>query len=341
MKAIVLHCAPGAQYHFGRIGADPDASLDSTSDFPHSDTLFSALVVTAAKAFPSQVKGLLTAFDSGQLRLSSGFYCLQQSDVFVWFLPKPVHFDLERLEGEDRKMVSRVQFLSAGVWKSGFGPKDWVKNCVFLQSKKLVALQNELDTLGIAVEDAGEIKVFDTATLPKVSVHKPTRENALFAQTNLQIADNRSLYPELRVNFYFLVDDQLPAELASVFQSVLSLLADEGFGGERSTGCGHIEQLSQHDFDLGLPDTGLCCAVSLVNPADDADLKLLQQYKITTRGGRRTLNDQQLSRVKMIAEGAVSKPGLKGRILDISAKQDKSYLRYGKALCLPMRTKPK
>lgn len=343
MKAVVLHCAPGAQFHFGRIAADPDASLDSTSDIPHSDTLFSSLVVVTDKAFPTQTRKLLAAFDSGQIRLSSGFYCLHRlsregshEEAFVWFLPKPVHHDLVRLEGLDRKMVSRVQFVSAGVWRAGWGPKEWCERAVFLQGQKFVALPDELAALGISPEKAQKVRLYGHATLPKVSVHKPTRENALFAQTNLQMGDNRYLDRDLRVHFYFLLENDLPADQAALLESALQLLADEGIGGERSTGCGRIEAITQQNFDLDLPPTDQLCTVSLVNPADADDLQRLTHYRITTRGGRRTLHDGKLRRVKMVAEGAVAAAGLTGRTVDISANQDKSYLRYGKALCLPL-----
>ena len=94
MNAVILKCKPFSAFHFGQVAVDADTSLNDTSEFLHSDTLFSAIINLAARVYPSEVNTLLALFGHNdvlpKVRLSSGFYCLQKGESFLYFLPKPL-----------------------------------------------------------------------------------------------------------------------------------------------------------------------------------------------------------------------------------------------------------
>ena len=77
MRAIILQCPRGARFHFGNIALDENTSLNDTAIHPHSDTLFSALINTAAKMDQSLTQQLVDDFAAGNVRISSGFFCLE------------------------------------------------------------------------------------------------------------------------------------------------------------------------------------------------------------------------------------------------------------------------
>lgn len=341
MQAVILKCRPGAQFHFGRIALDVDTSLDDTSVAPHSDTLFSSLVVSVSKAFPDEVERFVGFFQKGEARISSGFFCLELDGDFCYFLPKPAHYNL--LDSDDPKALRRTAFISSQAWLEGWRPKDWKEKAFMLQDRFVAPkglwegpLRGHAAKLGLKPEAQENrlalVNLYNLNAIPKVSVHKPDREDSLFYQATVQIADNREAHPRLMVHYYFLLNHQLQGEDAALLDVALNLLADEGIGGERLVGCGQLEGVEVRPFALQL-ESDYHCTVSLVNPTQD-DLPALRFYNMVTRSGRRTAKDGRLKRVKMAAEGALVQGPVEGRVVQVHGKAP--YLRYGKAFILPV-----
>lgn len=341
MQAIILKCRPGAQFHFGRIALDVDTSLDDTSVVPHSDTLFSALVVSASRAFPKEVERFVDFFRKGEARISSGAFCLELEGDFCFFLPKPTHYNL--LDSDDPKALRRTAFLASQAWEEGWLPEAWKEKAFILQDRFVAPkglweepLREYAAKLGrkpeAQVNRLSLVNFFSLNATPKVSVHKPDREDSLYYQAAVQIADNREIHPGLLVHYYFLLDHQLKGEDAALLRAVLSLMADEGIGGERLVGCGQLEEVKPQPFSLPL-QSDFHCTVSLVNPTPE-DLPAFRFYNVVTRSGRRTANDGKLKRVKMAAEGALLQGPVEGRIVHVHGTAP--YLRYGKAFTLPV-----
>jgi len=348
LESIILRCRPGAQFHFGRIALDVDTSLHDTSIFMRSDTLTSALAETASRVFSGDTfKKILDDFKSGRARFSSLFFCLEKNDGdILYFLPKPASLDTHNpgkdKDGNDkeRKTIYRVKFISKGVWEQGVLPKDWDEHCVTLKGGFLVT-KDELN--GIPEEAWEKIRLFDTVSLPKVAVHKTTRENSLYFQTNIQLANLQIIegLKNAKVHFYFLLESDND-EARNRAHILSQIMADEGIGGERSTGCGKLEGCDEPKTINLTPskiDLGRYGSTSLLSPASDDELQACLAYKVETRAGRRTAEHGYLKRLKMIEEGALLSQIIKGKTHDVSANGDERYLRFGSALCLPLHDK--
>lgn len=344
LESITLRCRPGAQFHFGKIALDENTSLDDTSLLMHSDSLSSAFVDTAFKVLNENVaQQVLSDFENGTVRVSSLLWRLDlPSGQSVYFLPKPISLGAIEMSEQaddkdktDRKDILKVQFISKGVWEAGIKPEQWSKQCVVLQ-KEFVMTREE--AAGLSDEMAQKLRLYHTVSLPKVAVHKLTRENSLYHQTNVQIA-NLAAYglKEAAGHFYFLLESSDTIARDRVC-NLAHIMADEGIGGERSVGCGRLAGCESAQAFALTPTARkeeLSCTASLVSPKDPTEFEHFSAWKIITRGGRPTAEDGPLKRMKMIAEGAMLTAAVKGFTHDISAKGDRRYLRFGTALCLP------
>ena len=345
MEAVILKCRPGAQFHFGEIAQDVNTSLSDTSNIIHSDTLFSALIFTLNLTQPEKINEIVECFRSGQIKISSGYYCLENDGDFSFFLPKPVHYNL--LKVENPKALKKVEFISKNVWEAGILANEWEDHCFIIQ-KKFVLSKGELsEELNSKLE---KLKFYNKHTLPKVAVHKPSQEDSLYNQTNIQIANNKSLAYSKNaitdseqvelirplIHFYFLLDFQetVPDSTRKLIKNLIQILEDTGIGGERNVGCGQIEKVEFKPFSMNIasPST-LECSLSMISPKA-SDLDLILWHNVKTRGGRGTAKDGTLKRVRLMSEGALMKPNVTGDIVSIHENQP--YLRYGKPFNLPV-----
>jgi CRISPR-associated protein Csm4 len=178
--------------------------------------------------------------------------------------------------------------------------------------------------------------LFQEIALPKVTVHKETKEGSFFYQTTIQLMP---LEHGTKVHLYFLLDTQdLSASESLTLDKILHLLPYEGIGGERTTGCGLFTGLEKQDFNLQVLKNQHFVSVSLTNPNSDAEFKTFQNYQIVTRGGRQIgkSDHQFLKKVNMIAEGAVVQHAIRGRIVSIAPTgMTTPYLRNGISMTLP------
>jgi len=331
MKAVVLKCRPNSEFHFGVPSVDQNSSLDTTSVIFHSDTLFSAIINTVAKVFPDDVELFINLFGYGnyspKIKVSSGFYCIELQGKMIYFLPKPIDYNLEITD--NHKLVKKVMFVSTEIWKQNIRPIDWEKKAVILQDKFVVSKEEW--------QNKRNYRVYHTNSVPKVHVHKPDKEDSIFYQTNLIIADGKQYVDNSSVHFYFLLEEELNEEDKKKLLTILNLLPIEGIGGERSSGCGKFENIEfRDDFPTDFVGNRRC-SVSLSIPQDISEFKQFQYYNLVTRGGRNIgFNNQYLKKVKMILEGAVIESNAQGSVVDISPQSQKDYLRYGRTFSLPI-----
>lgn len=330
MKAVILKTKPNAQFHLGKIALDIDTSLDATSEYIHSDTLFSAIINILAKIYPEKVADFIEHFEQSNLKISSGFYCMELGKATIYFLPKPIQTVLPKSSDKNpnHKALKKIQFVSLGVWKEGITPNKWESECFILQEKFVLSKKEVAEGI---VPNPEKIKIYKVHSLPKVAVHKATQEDSLFYQTNIQMASNTALSSEIKNHFYFLLDSKnLSEDDEKLLWTCLHLLAEEGIGGERSTGCGHFVGVEYKDFEnINFDTAHKYCSLSLTIPKDETELQNFEFYQVFTRGGRRT-EKGQLKRIKTIAEGAIQKNELVGNIVDISPENsDKVFLRNG------------
>lgn len=331
MNAIILKCKPYSSFHFGQVAVDADTSLNDTSAFLHSDTLFSALINLAARVYPDAIETILELFGHNtatpKVRLSSGFYCLQKGADEVYFLPRPLSSQFKTRT--NHKDLKEIQFISKGLWEQGINADDWfdAAKCCIVQ-KKFAMTKAEYAAFNLTEKS----EIYKTISMPKVALHKDTKKDSFYHQTNIQLGD----LGETQIHFYFLVErsSELTAEETQKINVLFNMLPHVGIGGERTTGCGLFEDVEERSFILNT-DINCQVTVSLTNPKDLTEFKTFTQYQIVQRGGRQTGADGTLKKVLMITEGSVAKSPVNGRIVDIALLTKNPYLRNGIGFTLP------
>lgn len=329
MKVIILKSKPGTRFHFGKaLGAFTEESHNTqkiTSDYLHSDTLWSALVSAWALSSPETVDDFIAQSISGAFKISSAFFCYtralqEDNNGYVYFLPKPATLNLFKFSKP--KLLKKVKFISKGIWESGLSPDEWFdsEKCTLLQNKTAVALKSEIEK---------SFNLFAIETAAKTSSRNITkREDTFYFQTDLFLLNN--------VQWYFFIENNLTENLQSDFKKGMNALVNFGIGGERSTGCGSITGYEELEIDfnfIGDYTTDEKVSVSLTLP-DKNELTKNALYHIIKRGGRFIENGKSLPMVQMISEGSVLNNDVKGRIVELYDQP--KVLRYGMSFLIPL-----
>lgn len=337
MKIKILKLKPNSRFHFGKSAVDSNAALADTDTYLHSDVLFGALVSNLAKVKSEQeVDAFIKAFDTGNIRISSGFYCIEQqkSNEYLFLFPKPANATLGISLDEYQKIkaIKKVQFVTEKVLRSV--PKQWdTQGYLALDRGDLEALHCNEDFQLLADKDKKRLQLFHKEIVPNVTIHKPNEEaNGPFSLQVLQIADLRAA--QTAIHFYFCYDMKDDKQKAN-FELAVNLLPCNGIGGERSSGCGKIEAV-QHLSEAKIPaifnqtDTQqVKMTLSKVIPASEKELQNFSAFSHTIRGGRKGENGH-LQHLRMINEGALFQNQVIGKNATIGEKQ----VRYGKCLWL-------
>lgn len=320
MKAVIFRTNPGSSFHFGDYVPFGETFLDHTTAYPHSDTLFSALVNIYNQVWPDETVKFIGHFRSGKIRLSSGMFCFRGKKKTLFFLPRPAMMKIEN--DIERKELKHVEWVSTGVWDKGM-----VKN----QSvgKRFACLSEEWSDL--TGGDPALFSAYQINPVPRVMIHSRTREDTLYQQTNVTLCGSA----DVDVCYYFLAEyDELDPEGKEKLETVISLLPDTGLGGQRTTGCGFFEGLDWAESPLpDVRDEAFYVNLGLLSP--DNELQNCLAYRVMTRGGRRT-EKNQLKKLLMIREGSVFCRKPTGRIADLSSEGNSSFLRYGMPLSWPV-----
>ncbi len=348
MEAIILKCPENGRFHFGFTAPDPEIALSKTSDCFHSDTLFSALVVLCAKTFPNKVNDFITCFKKGEIRISSGSFYLELSDKEepIYFLPKPALFDFYQDENINRKEIKGIQYISKKIWENGLTPVDWKKyGCIWVGNKFLV------HPYEFTRYYEGE-KIIDSITEPKIADRARKPVDNIFFQKDIQIKRATLAKGTItRIHLYFLLEyEKANDKVKRLFDLLLDILIDEGFGGGISSGNGKIESIKRATwewddkvFSEQNRSHKIMASASLISPSENDQLDDILAGNVITRGGRNTSKDGTLKRIKMFKEGTIfNKDTISGNIPEIHDKEVQEsniYLRYGKAFPIPVHEK--
>jgi CRISPR-associated protein Csm4 len=353
MKAAILKCKSGSQFHFGRYAPDSDTALNDTSEIMHSDTLFAALVNTYNDIF-NDTDDFVKCFEEGAIRVSSVFFCMEQQGKFVWFLPKPVSFDM--IKADDYKSFKHIRYISKKLWEHIDSPKE-LADLMNSKEKKIAVLhdsfamfKDEIELIAPDKEDAWKrLKLYYSVNLPKVQVREPKKEGNLYQLNVTEIADNSKRAAGLNTHYYFLYEfsDAIEEDFKERFKQVLKVLAHTGIGAERST-IGQLEEIIPEEKSWETPngDSESHCTLSLLSPGEK-DLPLLQFYRTMIRGGRaigkkQENNQMHLQSLQMIREGAVVSREVKGKIHLINPQNSErmslpKFKRCGTVVSLPLK----
>lgn len=316
MNAMLLYPKDYAQFRLG------EGSLDESGEMLHSDTLFSALANIYALAF-DKADYFIGLAENDKIRFSSGLFGLEfvAEQKRVFFVPKPeLKYETDE---EYRKKAKKIQFVSLGALKaiseirSGDSAKINFNDFSFIGSKFL-ATKDEMMNYDFENE-----KFISVLTAPKVFVRKEVKEDAFYHESNLQFIPIQNDEGKTLAFgfFYVLLEHQLNETEFQEFQAAVRILADEGIGGSRSTGCGHIEQVKFEEITLNATGNSHL-GLSLVSPKDDAEFKAAKQYDLVIRGGGSmgAFGDykKHRKRARFIREGAIFDSEIKGRLVDVS-----------------------
>lgn len=323
IKTVVLELTPNSRFHFGKASIDVNTALADTDEYLHSDVLFSALVNNLAQAKDKEfVDQFVGCFKSGKIKISSGFYCIKDGDSYEYLLPKPVTATNSIKDYSKIKTVKKIQFISTALWD--VNPNDWLKDD-YLKTKQAV-FSNKTSFADIT-------NIYTKEIVPNLVKHKPNEEaEGPFSIAVIQIP---KLTDKLSIHFYFLyeINDDLSEDMKSAFQYAVDMIAFNGLGGERSSGCGSVESIKwdANECPLNYSLTGFTTNLGLLIPDKDEFDNCLS-YKLITRGGRKAKNVDQLKRVRMISEGAILQTEEKelGKTVALSIE----HQRYGQPICI-------
>ena len=198
MRELELYkIVPRAPFHFGERGI----GQEETAEFPHSDTLFAALVsawrlMYRPGEFERLVAGCTTFEETPPFRLSSAFPYAGD----VCFLPRPI-IPLEGAGG-DRKQGKRVTYVS---WRqaedlvnsdvpSHVQPGDTLMSGrLWLHPQDKAAVRKAFGT-----DDLAQVRLWSSAeseTMARVTVDRVNNASALYYQGMVHFAPGCGFYP--------------------------------------------------------------------------------------------------------------------------------------------------
>jgi CRISPR type III-A-associated RAMP protein Csm4 len=335
MLAVILKCKPGSRFHLGQSSMRQNETLTDTAEIIHSDVLFGAFIHTVAQHISKDLEKWKDYFKSGKLIFSSAYYCLEYEQKKVYLLPKPISLNTIDITANKtlqnaQKKLKKVKFISKGVWEKQLLPQDWLAKdrLCFLPENRVVVLKEELNIQATA------FKLSEKSDIQKVKIRSAEEKGSLYTQTDLVIMGNE----DVRIYWYFLVDMQeLSESEQKEVKKLIEIMAIQGIGGERSTGCGQIESVEYDDrFALPIfPDSHQYVSLSLSIPTVEEQNELLA-YQIIQRGGMYYGSEKkQIKIVNMLTEGAVLSNTILGRIADLS-DENKKHWRGGTSFCVPI-----
>ncbi|NTV08172.1 MAG: type III-A CRISPR-associated RAMP protein Csm4 [Chlorobium limicola] len=339
MQAILLIPGNGSQFHLGETG------LDDSSDLLHSDTLFSALANVYECAL-SGARTFIELVEKGKLSFSSGLYVILNTDSKeppLLFLPKPT---VTYSNVVDRKRYKNIKYFSLGVWaefRNSFNAEKVESGLNFtakpLVGNEFMCLDGELGSDPKAFQHCS-FRGFTTS--PKVKVHTTLHEDRLYHETTVQFNSFVGSGQEYEGAYCVLFRHDLTDEQYREFIAALRIMADEGVGGQRSSGKGQFREVREVTIDI--PEGGEVAAylgLSIVSPADDSELNALERYELCVRGGGslgwRGDQEKHRKQARFVREGAVMSRNISGRVVDLSPDAETgSIKRNGRNFAIPI-----
>ncbi|NTU52815.1 MAG: type III-A CRISPR-associated RAMP protein Csm4 [Chlorobiaceae bacterium] len=339
MQALLLIPGDGGQFHFGETG------LDDSSDLLHSDTLFSALANIYEYAL-SGAKTFIDLAESGRLMFSSGLYALlKQGELSLLFVPKPV---VAYSKTDDRKRYKSLKYFSLKVLEQFSLHFNAEKLESELDFAAFPSIGNEFlylaDELGGTQDEFTSRSFRRLTTSPKVKVHTTLEDNdRLYHETTVQFHSFSVAGVEYEGAYCVLYEaDGLSPSERQEFLAAVRIMADEGVGGQRSSGKGQFRQV--REVTVSLPcqtDASKYLGLSVLSPADAGEFDALNRYELFVRGGGsigwRGESEKHRKQARFIREGCVMSHNISGRVVDLSPEtKTGSIKRNGRNFAIPI-----
>ena len=294
--------------------------LEGSDTFIHSDTLFSALCNACLLMYGAcELSDMLEMFnaDSPPFLLSSAFPCWNGE----YYFPVPLN------QQSGAKKIKRIEFVASGGLArllNGDSLQTIINTTTVIPSLK----SNAEDAFPWVLENTPRVG------LSRFSNH-PGENYFHFGQV---------FYRE-NAGLFFMIDIKNP-EYEKKIISTIRLMADEGIGGDRTCGKGHMYQPVFSQLDVpDIPNADGVYMVSLYFPEESALQSINNSYYtlIERKGYIYSPAGKSMRRksVRLFSEGSVF-PGAtnhKGMLVNVKPDAFISHdvFRYGIAFGLPCR----
>lgn len=288
---------------FDKVHAGSGQWLEQIDSIIHSDTLFNAICWCYRLLYGNEMlEEFLDMFNySRPLYISSAFPFIDNTTFF----PRPMNTNLQTLSNidkKDSKSIKGIRFVSKDIFE------------------KLIRLE--------MVE--GEIHGQFLANKKVDGINEYVEYRNMLDRRNKYSTIYRTMY--IRSDYWFAY--KVSNEYRDAIRASIRLLADEGIGGERSTGSGLFKvEFTNMDIE-SIDESKHIVTLSLLNPNRDEAMEIVNdeyaRYMVIRRGGGYI--DKSNSRrgsLYMIAEGSFL-PRVDGRLVDIGI--DRKAYEYG--ICL-------
>jgi len=344
---------PKAHFHLG----EKETVLEKTSDYIHSDTLFSAICNAYRLLYgEEELRGVLKLFKDHEppFLISSAF--AYAGEILTFPLPLSINWDnyaddevieglnAERKEKVDKfgilKRLKRVKFVSEKIFwnmteeesrvKDYINDKNIIQGILF-DDEELKRLRKRFD-----VKENKGIKIFGKKEVPRVAIDRKTNSSHIYHFGEVSFAKDCGLY--------FLVDSRLK-EYEKRVEATIRVLGDEGIGGDRTYGKG-LFNAEFDEIELNMESKNHFVTLSLFYPQEEELSRLKDRYyELITRGGWIYSTDAKNLRrrtVRMFSEGSVfsaeSNSGLYGGLANVKPNDfaEHEVYRYGYAFAVPL-----
>lgn len=315
MEISICKLSPKSPIHLGK----KEGVLESTELILHSDTIFSAFCNVYRLIYGNdKLDDLITKFLNKPLFLiSSGFPF--KEDILLFPIPKNIIFK--------EKWKKRIKFIPKEIFENICKGED-INN--YLKRENLC--QDKVVILGEEKESFENIWYLEN--IPRVSIDSITSSSQIYHFGQVIYSTKSGIFFLIK---YF--DKKIKKE----FETTMRVLADEGIGGDRSSGKGLFEIPRFLKIDLNVPESSdFFVNLSLYYPIKeevfdikDAYYELMERKGWVYSFGGRSMRRES---VRMFNEGSVFKENKNiGKMVDItpSAFKEHNIYRYGYTFKIP------
>jgi len=288
--------------------------LESTEDYIHSDTLFSAFCNSYLLFYgEKKLNELLEKFKTGQppFLISSSFY----------WIGNELYFPIPLNQFPAEKEFKKVKFI------------DMTNFEKIREGKKIEELMKSEDIEKLNKDLSSAIQ---RNIIPRVRINRLNKKTEYFHFSEITFSQNSGLF--------FLVEFK-ESSFQKEFDAVLNLLGDEGLGGDRTVGKGLFKVVEKKKIEFKtFSDEDSFVLLSLTYPKEE-EIKYLRDgfYEIISREGYifspfgKTLRRKS---IRMVKEGAVVRKEIKGEIVEVTPREFKRHpvYRYGLAFSLSFKS---
>jgi CRISPR-associated protein Csm4 len=355
MKIVECRIKPRGSFHLG----EKEAILEKTSDYIHSDTLFSAICNAYRLLYGTEeLIALLEDFVHGKppFLLSSAFFHIAGIKTFP--LPLSINWvkytDSELLgslnaDREERKKLDRIELLKRLkkvnfvteriFWRvvederriRGYIDDKNIIQGVLFDAEELASIRSLYKAKG-----KQDVKFWSHREVPRVAIDRRTSASSIYHFGEVSFAANCGLY--------FLLDLRME-EYENKLKASIRVLGDEGIGGDRTYGKG-LFKAEFKDEKMDSESKNFFVTLSLYYPREE-ELSMVKDgnYELVKRGGWiYSMDARNLRRrtVRMFAEGSVFKAiddaKLYGGLANVTPQESTAHeiYRYGYAFAVPM-----